>query len=184
MIEGNAIQLHPLVCTAFNADFDGDQMAVHLPLTDEAQSEARNLMVTSKNMLNPSNGEPIVAPAQDMILGCYYLTKVAPGEAKLAFADTNDAQNAYDNDVIKLQTPIKIRVGGVLMDTTFGRVLFNEILPVELGYINETLGKNGLKKLLSRAFILLGSEPTAYFADRIKNIGFKYDSLWTFYFQE
>jgi DNA-directed RNA polymerase subunit beta' len=174
LIEGKAIQLHPLCCVAFNADFDGDQMAVHLPLTEEAQSEARNLMVTSKNMLNPSNGEPIVAPGQDMILGCYYLTKINPGEFKLAFADTNDAQNAYDNGVIKLQTPIKIRVKGVLMDTTFGRVLFNEIVPVELGFINDTLGKSGLKKLLSKAFILFGSEPTAFFADRIKNTGFKY----------
>ncbi len=97
-----------------------------------------------------------------------------PGESKLAFADTNDAQNAYDNSIIKLQTPIKIRVNGTLTDTTFGRVLFNEIVPPELGYINETLGKSGLKKLLSRAFILFGSEPTAFFADRIKTIGFKY----------
>ncbi len=174
LIEGKAIQLHPLCCSAFNADFDGDQMAVHLPLTDEAQAEARDLMVTSKNMLNPSNGEPIVAPGQDMILGCYYLTKIYAGDSKYAFASHYDAQNAYDNGVIKLQTPVKIRVGGKIIDTTFGRLIFNEIVPKELGYINETLGKSGLKKLLSKAFTIFGSEPTAFFADRIKTIGFKY----------
>ena len=177
LIEGKAIQLHPLCCSAFNADFDGDQMAVHLPLTSEAQFEAANLMVTSKNMLNPSNGEPIVAPSQDMILGCYYLSKQFDGPAVHAFAGRDDAQNAYDNDVIKLQTPIKIRLGGVTLETTFGRVIFNEIVPAELGYVNETLNKKAIRKLLSRAFTLYGSEDTAFFADRIKAMGFTYATV-------
>ena len=141
LIEGKAIQLHPLCCTAFNADFDGDQMAVHLPLTDEAQSEARELMITSKNMLNPSNGEPIVMPEKDMILGCYYLTRLAPGEATLAFASGEDATHAYDNKVITLHTPIKMRINGEIITTTYGRFLFNEIIPAELGYVNDTLAK-------------------------------------------
>lgn len=156
LIDGKAIRLHPLCCTAFNADFDGDQMAVHLPLTIEAQNEAENLMVTSKNMLNPSNGEPIVAPSQDMILGCYYLTKIDGGEAKLAFADGDDALAAFENGVITLHTPVKMRVNGKLLDTTYGRYLFNEILPTELRYVNETIGKNGAKKILSRSFDILG----------------------------
>jgi DNA-directed RNA polymerase subunit beta' len=178
LIEGKAIQLHPLCCTAFNADFDGDQMAVHLPLTEEAQAEAANLMVTSKNMLNPSNGEPIVAPGLDMVLGCYYLTKQpTKDEVKYSFASGDDAENAYDNGVIKLQTPIRLRIDGKLVETTFGRFIFNQIVPVELGYINETLGKGPLKKLLARSFEILGSEPTAFFANRIKDIGFKYATI-------
>lgn len=177
LIEGKAIQLHPLCCTAFNADFDGDQMAVHLPLTTEAQDEAANLMVTSKNMLNPSSGEPIVAPGLDMVLGCYYMTKQLKEETKYSFSNGDDAQNAYDNGVIKLQTPIRLRINGKLVETTFGRFLFNEIVPAELGYVNETLGKGPLKKLLARSFDMLGSEPTAFFADRIKNIGFKYATI-------
>ena len=132
LIDGKAIRLHPLCCTAFNADFDGDQMAVHLPLTMEAQNEASSLMVTSKNMLNPSNGEPIVAPGQDMILGCYYLTKMDPIDQKYVFASGDDAMSAYENNVITLHTPIKLRVNGVILDTTYGRFLFNQILPVEI----------------------------------------------------
>ncbi|MFZ4461883.1 MAG: DNA-directed RNA polymerase subunit beta' [Patescibacteria group bacterium] len=178
LIEGKAIQLHPLCCTAFNADFDGDQMAVHLPLTVEAQDEAAHLMVTSRNMLNPSSGEPIVAPGLDMVLGCYYLTKVSKdAKTEHSFMDGNDAENAYDNGVIKLQTPIRLRMDGVIVETTYGRYLFNQIVPAELGYINDTLGKSALKKLLARSFDILGSEPTAFFADRIKNIGFKYATL-------
>ncbi len=177
LIDGKAIRLHPLCTTAFNADFDGDQMAVHLPLTMEAQAEAANLMVTSKNMLNPSNGEPIVAPGQDMILGCYYLTKIDTGESKYVFATGDDALAAYENNVITLHTPVKIRIDGKILDTTYGRYLFNEILPESLRYVNETIGKSGAKKLLSRAFELLGGEETAYLADAIKNLGFKYATL-------
>ena len=177
LIEGKAIRLHPLCCTAFNADFDGDQMAVHLPLTIEAQNEASSLMVTSKNMLNPSNGEPIVAPSQDMILGCYYLTKMDAGESKSAFASGEDAMMAYENKVITLHTPIKLRIDGKILETTYGRFLFNEILPADLGFVNETIGKSAAKKLLSRSFDILGGERTAYLADAIKNLGFKYATL-------
>lgn len=177
LIEGKAIQLHPLCCTAFNADFDGDQMAVHLPLTEEAQREARELMVTSKNMLNPSNAEPIVAPEKDMILGCYYLTRISPGEATLVFSSGEDATNAYDNKVITLHTPIKIRINGEIITTTYGRFLFNEIVPKELGYINETLAKGVLKKILARSFLIFGSEHTAFFSNDIKNLGFKYATI-------
>lgn len=177
LIDGKAIRLHPLCCTAFNADFDGDQMAVHLPLTMEAQNEASSLMVTSKNMLNPSNGEPIVAPSQDMILGCYYLTKIDPEDQKYVFGNGDDAMAAYENKIITLHTPIKLRVDGQILDTTYGRFLFNEILPDEIRYVNETIGKGGAKKILSRSFELFGSEPTAYLADAIKNIGFKYATL-------
>jgi DNA-directed RNA polymerase subunit beta' len=177
LIDGKAIRLHPLCTTAFNADFDGDQMAVHLPLTIEAQNEAANLMVTSKNMLNPSNGEPIVSPTQDMILGCYYLTKIDAGESKLVYASGEDALSAYENGVITLHTPIKLRIEGKIVDTTYGRFLFNEILPKELRYVNETVGKNGAKKILSRAFDVLGGEATAFLADDIKNLGFKYATL-------
>ncbi len=177
LIDGKAIRLHPLCCTAFNADFDGDQMAVHLPLTIEAQNEAANLMVTSKNMLNPSNGEPIVAPSQDMILGCYYLTKMDSGEAKLVFGGGDDALSAYENNVITLHTPIKMRINGKIIDTTYGRFLFNDILPESLRYVNETIGKNAAKKILSRSFDIMGGEPTAYLADAIKNLGFKYATI-------
>lgn len=177
LIEGKAIQLHPLCCTAFNADFDGDQMAVHLPLTEEAQGEARDLMITSKNMLNPSNGEPIVMPEKDMILGCYYLTRMAPGEAVLAFNSGDDATHAYDNKAITLHTPIKLRVNGEIITTTYGRFLFNEIIPEELGYVNDTLAKGVLKKLLAKSFLIFGSEETAFFSNEIKNIGFKYATI-------
>lgn len=181
LIEGKAIRLHPLCCSAFNADFDGDQMAVHLPLTIEAQREASELMVTSKNTLNPSNGEPVVTPSQDMILGCYYLTRKDDGEHVLAFANGDDAVAAYENGVITLHTPIKLRleINGKmqLLDTTYGRYLFNEILPEELKFVNETVGKGVAKKILSRSFELLGGEKTAYLADAIKAIGYKYSTL-------
>lgn len=128
LIEGKAIQLHPLCCTAFNADFDGDQMAVHVPVTDEAQSEAARIMITSKNMLNPSNGEPIVSPSQDMVLGCYYLTRSDDSQAVDVFASKEDATIAFDNGVITFHKPIKVRLDGVIIETTYGRLLFNQIV--------------------------------------------------------
>ena len=179
LIDGKAIQLHPLCCTAFNADFDGDQMAVHLPLTMEAQKEARELMVTSRNMLNPSNGEPIVAPDKDMILGSYYLTYMdgTPSDSDPAFMDQDDVMYAYENKQVTFHTPIRVRVDGEIKATTYGRLLFNNIVPKELGFINETLNKSALKKLLARSFTLLGSEDTAYFSDAIKNLGFHYATI-------
>ncbi len=181
LIEGKAIRLHPLCCSAFNADFDGDQMAVHLPLTIEAQREAETLMVTSKNTLNPSNGEPVITPSQDMILGCYYLTRKDEGDSQYAFASGEDALAAYENGQITLHTPIKLRVenNGKLqtIDTTYGRFLFNEIIPKELGFVNETVGKGVAKKILSQSFDILGGEVTAHLANDIKAMGYKYSTL-------
>ncbi|MDD4151574.1 MAG: DNA-directed RNA polymerase subunit beta', partial [Candidatus Gracilibacteria bacterium] len=179
LIEGKAIQLHPLTCTAFNADFDGDQMAVHLPITEAAQIEARELMVTSKNLLSPASGEPIVTPSQDMILGCYYIT-VADQKAKGAgnmFSSMIDVGLAYDAGAIEYRTPIKVRHEGKLLDTTYGRLLFNQIVPKELGYINEALSKGVIKKILARSFDELGSIVTAQLVDDIKNFGYKYATV-------
>ena len=179
LIEGKAIQLHPLTCTAFNADFDWDQMAVHLPITEAAQAEARNLMVTSKNLLSDASWDPIVTPSQDMILGCYYLTvedKEAKG-ANQAFSSLIDAGQAYDAGALDLRAPIKVRVNGKIEETTYGRLLFNEIVPEELGFVNEVLGKWAIKKVLARCFDELGSEVTAEFVDNIKAFGYKYATM-------
>ena len=142
-MEGKAIQLHPLTCTAFNADFDGDQMAVHLPLTARAQAEARDLMVTSKNLLAPASGEPIVTPSQDMILGAYYISSVkenAKGTGNI-YASMDDVSHAIDAGELSYHALIKVRIEGKIIETTYGRLLFDKIVPVELGYINETLKK-------------------------------------------
>ena len=174
LIEGKAIQLHPLTCTAFNADFDGDQMAVHLPITDKAQAEARDLMVTSKNLLAPASGEPIVTPSQDMILGCYYVTamdETGKGAWKI-YKDLNDVANAFDADVLGIKSPIKVRLNGELVETNYGRLLFNEIVPNELGFINEKLTKGVLKRVLSQSFEELGGAVTAKFVNDIKDFGF------------
>ncbi|NDK08161.1 DNA-directed RNA polymerase subunit beta' [Candidatus Gracilibacteria bacterium] len=175
LIDGKAIQLHPLTCAAFNADFDGDQMAVHLPITEKAQYEAKNLMVTSRNLLNPSNGEPVVAPSQDMILGCYYVTTLNP-EGKGAgtvYSSINDVSYAYDSTNLDIRSTIKVRIDGKLVETNYGRLLFNQIVPKELGFVNEVLKKGVLKKLLSRCFEELGQEETALLVDKIKNFGYK-----------
>jgi len=179
LVEGKAIKLHPLTCTAFNADFDGDQMAVHLPLTGKAQEEARELMVTSKNLLAPASGEPIVTPSQDMILGSYYISSVkegAKGTGNL-YAGINDASHAYDSGELSPHALVKVRVNGEVLETTYGRLLFDEIVPEELGFINETLSKWVLKRALSESFELLGPEETAKFVNRIKDFGFKYATL-------
>ncbi len=179
LVEWKAIQLHPLTCTAFNADFDGDQMAVHLPLTPKAQEEARNLMVTSRNLLAPASGEPIVTPSQDMILGSYYISSLrenAKGAGKV-FASIDDAAHAYEVGELSVHAPVKIRVQWKVIETSYGRTLFNEIVPEELGYINETLKKGVLKRILSESFELLGAKQTALFVDRIKDFGYKYATL-------
>lgn len=177
LIEWKAIQLHPLCCTAFNADFDWDQMAVHLPLTQEAQKEAEEIMITSKNMLNPSNGEPIVAPWQDMQLGCYYLTKIIWDEAISSFASLEDATYAYDSKAITLHTPINVRIDWQITKTTYWRLIFNTILPKEFWYVNETLNKSVIKRLLAKSFDMFWSEETAFLSDKIKNIGYKYATI-------
>ena len=179
LIDGKAIQLHPLTCGAFNADFDGDQMAVHLPITPKAQAEARELMVTSKNLLAPSSWEPIVSPSQDMILWAYYVTAIrewAKGEGQV-FASILDVTQAYEAEVVEMKSLIRVRVNGEIIETSYGRLLFNEIVPTELWFINETLKKKVLQRILSESFELLGSEKTALFVDQIKNFWYKYSTI-------
>jgi len=179
LVEGKAIQLHPLTCPAFNADFDGDQMAIHLPITEKAQKEARELMVTSKNLLAPSSWEPIVTPSQDMILWSYYVTVVdkdAIWSGKI-FVDLNDVEVAYEAGIIWIKSLIKVRINWELVETCYGRLLFNEIVPEGLGFINEALKKWVIKKILSRSFEELGSEVTAQFVDDIKNFWYNYSTL-------
>lgn len=179
LIEGKAIQLHPLTCTAFNADFDWDQMAIHLPITEQAQREARELMVTSKNLLAPSSWEPIVTPSQDMILGCYYVTSIdekAKGAGKI-YANMNDVELAYDAGILGIKAPIKVRINGELVETSYWRLLFNQIVPEGLGFVNDTLRKWVIKKLLSRSFEEIGSEETAIFVDNIKTFWYKYSTI-------
>jgi DNA-directed RNA polymerase subunit beta' len=179
LVEWKAIQLHPLTCPAFNADFDGDQMAIHLPITDKAQAEARELMVTSKNLLAPSSWEPIVTPSQDMILGSYYVTTIDKEWvwSWKIYANLYDVENAYDAGVLWIKSLIKVRINWELVETCYGRLLFNEIVPKWLGFINETLKKSAIKKILSKSFEELGSEVTAQFVDDIKNFWFKYSTL-------
>ncbi len=175
LIDWKAIQLHPLTCAAFNADFDWDQMAVHLPITEKAQYEAKNLMVTSKNLLNPSNWEPVVAPSQDMILGCYYVTTLNPDWiwAWTVYSSINDASYAYDASKLDIRSNIKVRINWELVETNYWRLLFNEILPKKLGFINEVLKKWVIKRLLSRCFEELWQEETAILVDKIKDFGYK-----------
>ena len=176
LIEGKAIQIHPLVCAAFNADFDGDQMAVHLPLSEKAQNESKELMLALTNLLKPSAGEPIITPSQDMVLGIYFLTKLVKGKTGegMMFSDISEAVNAYRMGYTDLHALIKARVNGEIIETTVGRLIFNSFLPDELGYINETTDKGGLKKLLADCLEHVGPEATATMADEFKRVGFKF----------
>ncbi len=191
LIEGSAIQLHPLVTTAFNADFDGDQMAVHVPLAQKAVWEARQLMLSSKNLLKPADGEPIISPSKDMVLGVYYLTKGDElshrGDGR-AFADMDEVEIAYSMDQVEIHS--KIRLLGKtwydeqnnrlaepvnrLINTTVGRVIFNRILPEQIQFVNWSLDKGGLKDLVAELYEICGEESTPDIADAIKDIGFKY----------
>ncbi len=176
LVEGKAIRIHPLVCAAFNADFDGDQMAVHVPLSYEAQLEARILMLSSHNILSPANGNPIVVPSQDIVLGCYYLTKSKDGElgeGKI-FASPGEAIVAYNNFRLGLHSKIKVRVNGELIDTTTGRVLFNQIVPEGVSFVNELLNKKRLVTLILSVFRKVGNLKTAQFLDDLKDLGFGY----------
>ena len=176
LIEGKAIQLHPMVCTAFNADFDGDQMAVHVPLSAAAQKEAREIMLSKHNLLKPSSGEPVVKPSQDVVLGCYFLTGTKPGlkgEGKI-FTDSQEAIMAHQEGIVDLRAKIKVRVKNNLEETTVGRVLFNEILPQTMPFINDTLVKANLQKIMAEVFTEHGQEATAVLVDDIKDLGFKY----------
>jgi DNA-directed RNA polymerase subunit beta' len=174
LIEGKAIQLHPMVCAAFNADFDGDQMAVHVPLTDEAREECANLMLSSKNLLKPASGEPITTPSLDMVLGVYYLTHMkenAKGEGKL-FADMDEVISAYQNDIIDINAVIKLLYKKKVIETSAGRVLFNDILPEKLRFKNEELTKTELKEVVAEIIEILGQEEAVKFLDKVKSLGF------------
>ena len=177
LIEGKAIQLHPLVCTGFNADFDGDQMAVHLPLSREAQEEARTLMSATNNLLKPADGSPILNIAQDIVLGCYYLTYPKPS-AHVAvprnYSSVSEAIMAYEKGVIMLQTPIVVEAKGERRETTLGRVFFNEVLPGDFRYVNEVMSKKNLKKVLAQIFNRYGQEQTAVSADEIKDLALEF----------
>ena len=200
LVEGKAIKLHPLVCTAFNADFDGDQMAVHLPLSVEAQSECRFLLLSPNNLLKPSDGGPVAVPSQDMVLGIYYLTQERPGalgEGKI-FKNVNEAILAYENDALTLHSRITVRVtkempdGGVIsgnVESTLGRFIFNEILPQDLGFVDRGnpdnylkleidfhVGKKGLKQILEKVINIHGATKTAEVLDDIKAMGYKYST--------
>lgn len=184
LIEGLAIQLHPLACTAFNADFDGDQMAVHVPLSEKAQEEAKNLMSSTRNVLKPSAGEPIINPVQDMVLGCYFLTQVHDGKKgeAMMFANPDEAFLAFEFGVVDLQAKIKVRVAKEdgtteIIDTSVGRLKFQEIMPKGLGRVTQALTKKGLSNLVARSLEANGEDETVQFADRIKDIGFKFATL-------
>jgi len=200
LVEGKAIKLHPLVCTAYNADFDGDQMAVHLPLSVEAQAECRFLLLSPNNLLKPSDGGPVAVPSQDMVLGIYYLTQERPGakgEGKF-FKNVNEAILAYENDAITLHSRIKVRVNKTMPDgrevcgnieSTLGRFLFNEIIPQDLGFVDREakdselllevdfhVGKKQLKQILEKVINTHGSTATAEVLDAVKSIGYKYST--------
>ena len=172
LVEGKAIKLHPLVCTAFNADFDGDQMAVHVPLSIEAQIEARVLMMSVNNILSPANGKPIVVPTQDMVLGIYYLMKErkgAKGEGKV-FADPEDVRIAYEAGVIDEHAKIKVRMDGAFVETTTGRILFSEILPqgISFSMVNKDMTKKELGKLIDYIYKKSGKRDAVVFLDNLE----------------
>ncbi len=176
LIEGKAIQLHPLVCTAFNADFDGDQMAVHVPLSHEAQLEALLLMLASHNIMHTQHGEPIAVPSQDMVLGAYYMTKMkrgAKGEGKI-FSSYDEVVIANNASMLDLHARIKVRRNGEIIETTTGRILFNQIVPSEMGYINELLTKGRLRQFIGLCFRKAGLAKTVEFLDSLKETGFIY----------
>ncbi|MBT4850166.1 DNA-directed RNA polymerase subunit beta' [Candidatus Parcubacteria bacterium] len=178
LIEGKAIHLHPLVCSAFNADFDGDQMAVHVPLTEEAKTEAKNIMLSTANLLKPATGEPIVTPSQDIVWGVYYMTYIHPGsKVTKYFTDENEAERAFILEEIKLQDPIKIRAqraDNKIIETSIGRILFNSVLPKEMGYVNDLIDKKGLKNIIAESFRLFSHDETVKLLDDVKDIAFEF----------
>jgi len=181
LIEGKAIQLHPLVCTAFNADFDGDQMAVHVPLSIEAQIEARVLMMSTNNILSPAHGEPIIVPSQDIVLGIYYMTRdkaLCKGEGK-TFANESEVRMAFDAGQLDLHARIKVRIEDELCETTTGRVLLYEVLPGSLPFslLNRVMNKRELRQLINESYRRAGIKSTVILADRLKDIGYKYATI-------
>ncbi len=191
LVEGSAIQLHPLVTTAFNADFDGDQMAVHVPLSQKAVTEARELMLATKNLLKPANGEPIISPSKDMVLGVYYLTMFIDQEFKghgRIFSNINEVKMAYELGQIDIHAQIKIQTETWydemnqrlpesevrVINTTVGRVLFNNALTERMRFFNGELDKGGVKDLIAETYEVCGQEETCIIADQIKEVGFQY----------
>jgi DNA-directed RNA polymerase subunit beta' len=176
LIEGRAIQLHPLVCKGFNADFDGDQMAVHLPLSEEAQAEAKNIMAANKNLLKPADGTPILHIEQDMVLGCYYLTyeRASVNAPARPYQHLEEALMAADAGVIKLQSRVRLPFRGEIRDTTLGRILFNEVFPEDFPFQDEAMTKKKLQKVMAMAYTQYGQSKTAELADELKDLGFQY----------
>jgi DNA-directed RNA polymerase subunit beta' len=178
LIEGKAIQLHPLVCAAYNADFDGDQMAVHVPLSIEAQVESRALMMSTNNILSPANGKPIIVPTQDIVLGLYYMTRerFTPNMPRRVFSSPEEVRVAFDQREVHLQQPIIVRVDGAKIETTVGRVLLYEIVPSEIPFheVNRVMKKKELGALMDLCYRLAGNKATVIFADRLKDLGFHY----------
>ncbi len=180
LIEGRAVQLHPLVCKGFNADFDGDQMAVHLPLSDAAQAEARDIMSANRNLLKPADGSPILHIEQDIVLGCYYLTyerPIATDAKRKVYASLNEASMAFDAGVISLQSPIVVLFRDELRETTLGRLYFNEIFPEDFAYQDEAMTKKRLQKVMAAVYAQYGQEKTAEIADNLKDLGFRYATM-------
>ncbi len=180
LIDGKAIQLHPLVASGFNADYDGDQMAVHLPLSDAAQAEAGELMSAGKNLLKPADGAPVLAIYQDVVLGIYYLTYDKPGTENKEvrpFSSVYEAEMAYDQGVIELQTPIRVFAKGEIRNTTLGRVIFNEVLPKEYPYNNKVQTSKQLKNVMAEIFDEFGAETLVKTADAVKNLAFEYETV-------
>jgi len=180
LIEGKAIQIHPLVCSAFNADFDGDQMAVHVPLTQEAKDEAKNIMLSSKNLLKPATGDPVVAPNQDIVWGAYYMTSVKETEAKdeelKCYSSPTEAKLAYESKLMGIQDPIRVKLPGEtgLHKTTVGRIIFNDSLPEKLRFVNEIVDKGKLKRIIKEALRHYDNETTVHFLDELKEKTFNY----------
>ena len=200
LVEGKAVKIHPLVCTAFNADFDGDQMAVHIPLSQESQIEAAVLMLSTHNILSPANGQPLAVPTQDIVLGCYYLTMERSGAkgGGRRFGDVNEVSHALEARQVELLTPIFLRYSGRLIDlttqydtqevthadvqevhnqliaTTVGRAIFNDHLPAEMPYVNGLLKKKGLQQLVNYCYLRYGLETTVKMLDELKDLGFLY----------
>jgi len=178
LIEGKAIQIHPLVCNAFNADFDGDQMAVHVPLSREAQREAKEIMLSTKNLLKPAAGETAVKPSQDIVLGCYWMTIDKPNqkEAKV-YSTQNEVFYAFNMHEITIHSKVKLFINGEFLETTVGRLIFNEIVPAEIGYIDEVMTSKKLSSIIEKVFRICGTERTVKFVDDMKDLGFKYSTI-------
>jgi DNA-directed RNA polymerase subunit beta' len=176
LIEGRAIQIHPLVCTAFNADFDGDQMAVHIPLSEQAQKEAADIMLSSKNLLKPSSGEPVVTPQKDIVLGCFFLSFIKDGlkgEGKV-FKSKDEALSFFHLGLVKIQAKIKVKLNGEIVETSAGRILLNEVFPESIGFQNYLFDRKKVSALVARVFREHGVDRTAQLVDDLKAIGFKY----------